>query len=322
MATPEELINEIIANAMEIAEDYTDKVDVAAKQLIAEDGGTYFDLPSTEVGFSPSAIEPSIPVAADTSLSFEANLDKIVALLSGQLADFFNLYYPLASDSFDEAQAWLVNIITNGGRGIDEDLEDQLWQRARDRIITDSGRIEEQIEIGFMAKGYSLPAGAMTKKASEVYLAQLGETGSQSTDIASKQFDTELETIKYAITNAIDSRKMAMDAAADYIKAIATAPSTAVDITSLDTDVQADMMSAAATWYNARLNRDDLILKSSLADLSADMELWKGRKGFAVDAARTNVNALAAAATTYGQSAAAALSSLNSIVTTATNSFS
>ena len=323
MATdPGEQIDAIIANAMEVANEFTENVDDAAKQLIAVGGGIYFEPPDTTSGFVPKAVEPDIPTVADATLSYEANLENIVKLLSDQLADFFSLYYPLASDAFDESQAWLVNVITNGGTGINPLIEAQTWQRSRDRIITEGSRVTNQIVTGYLAKGISMPAGSMLTKIDEARFAGLGTLGEQATSIASKQLEIEIETVKFAIGKAIDSRQLAMSAAADYIKAVATAPASAVDVAGLNTDAQAKMMSAAASWYNARLNRDDLILKSNLADSSALLDLWKGQKGFAVDAISTDASALGSAADAYGKSAAAALSSLNSIVSTALNSFS
>lgn len=322
MATPQELIDQIIQNAMDIAEDYTDKVDEAAQDLIAVTGGAYFTPPPTETGFEPEAIEPDIPTVVDTTKSYEYNLELIVKLLSDELADFFATYYPLDADAFDEAQAWLVNVITNGGTGINADVEAQVWQRARDRIITEGSRLENQITVGYLAKNYSLPAGSMTKKIEEARMAQLGETSNLSSNIAIKQLEIEIENIKFAVTSTIDSRKMAMSAAADYIRAIASAPGSAVASSNLLSDAQAKMMSAASSWYSTRLKRDDLVLKSDLADMTAGLDLWKGQKGFAVDGSRVDASALGAAADAYGKSASAALSSLNSIVSTATNSFS
>jgi hypothetical protein len=321
MATPEELVNAIIANAMATANEFTANVDTAAQNLIGVSGGSYYVPPATASGFEPAAIEPDIPTALDSSLTYEANLANIIALLSDQLADFFALYYPLASDAFDEAQAWLVNVITNGGTGINADIEAQVWQRARENIITDGTRVSNQIVTGYTGKGISMPAGSMLGKIDEARFAQVSATGEQATSIASKQLEIEIETVKFAVGKAIDSRTMAMNAAADYMKAVASAPGSAVEVANLQNDAQAALISASASWYNARLNRDDLILKSKLADSSALLDLWKGQKGFAVDAAGTDASALGSAADAYGKSAAAALASLNSIVSTAVNSF-
>ena len=322
MATPQELIDQIIQNALLNASEYTEKVDDASQDLIRISGGRYFTPPSTLSGFEPSAIEPEIPTVVDSTLSYEANLEKIINLLSDQLADFFNKYYPLDADAFDEATAWLVNVITNHGTGINTAVEAEIWQRGRDRVIADGKRIENQIVTGYLAKNYAMPAGAMLKKIDEARFAQLSETGKQATHISAKQVELELETIKFAIGKALDSRQMAMSAAADYIRAVASAPNTALDVANLINDAKAKMMSAAATWYNARLNRDELVLKSKLSDVVTTLDLWKGQKGFAVDSSRVDASALGAAADAYGKTASAALSSLNSIVSTATNSFS
>ncbi len=105
MATPAEFINQIISNAIATANTYTTNVSTAAGELIDAQGGVYIPPPSTETDFAVEAEEPDIPEVDDSTLTYEAQLDKLVALLSDQLGNFFATYYPLQSDAFDEAQA-------------------------------------------------------------------------------------------------------------------------------------------------------------------------------------------------------------------------
>ena len=319
--TPEELVNAIISAAMDTASTFTDSVDEAAKDLVAVNGGAYFVPPSDLSGFVPTAVEPDIPEVSDSLSTYEARVAEIVRLLHDELADFFDTYYPLANDSFDEATTWLVNTITNGGTGINADIEDQVWQRARERIISDGRRTQSQIATGFASKGYFIPAGAMTQLLKESLFDQTGKTSELSTNIASKQLEIEIETIKFAIEESLKSRQMAMAAAADYIKAVAMAPGDAVKVANTVDDNRARMMSAAADWYRARQGRDELVLKSKLAEMDTRFNIYQHRGDKSVRSAQVDATALAAAADAYGKTAAAALSSLNSIVSTSVNSF-
>lgn len=322
MATPAEFIDQIINNALATANTYTTNVSTAAGELIDAQGGVYIPPPSTETDFAVEAEEPDIPEVDDSTLTYEAQLDKLVALLSDQLGNFFATYYPLQSDAFDEAQTWLVNTITNGGTGVNAAIEDAIWQRARDRVISDGRRVEEQIATGYAAKGYSLPQGSMLKKIEQARFKQASDTGVASTTIAAKQLEIEIETVKFAIGKAIDSRTMAMNAAADYIRAIASSPDAAARVAGLNTDVKAKMMAAAGDFYRARLSRDEIVLRSKLAKVDSNVDVWKMQKQNATDSARVNVSALASAADAFARAAQAALSSLTSVVSTATNAFS
>lgn len=321
MAEAIEVINEIIANAIEIAQDNTAEATSAADKLIRKQSGIYVDPPDSLSGFAPAAVEPDIPTAEDSTLTYEAQLEKIIALLTAQFANFFATYYPLASDAFDEATAWLVDTITNGGTGINADIEDQVWQRGRDRVVADSRRTKYQIAVGYAAKGYSLASGSMLKKMEEAEYNAAMNNGIASTSIAAKQLEIEIETIKFAVGKAIDSRTMAMNAAADYIRSLATAPDAAARVASINTDNQSRMVSAYASWYNARQERDRLVLSSKLAELTSRDEVYKHRRTNATQNSQVEVQALAAAADNLARTAAAALTSLNSIVSSSVNAF-
>ena len=316
---PIAIIEQIISNAMLKADEYSYEADEAAHKIIREQIGMYLEPPNPSIGFAVEAIEPDVPEVSDTIIGYEAQLDKLVALLSDQLADFFARYYPLAADAYDEASAWLVNQITNGGAGVNEQVAAELWQRARERIIRDGRRVENQIATGYAAKGYMIPPGAMTAKMEEARFAQLTATGEAATAVASKMFDAEVDMIKFAVDAAVKARQMAMSAAADYIRAVASAPDSAVRTYNMKDENRARMIAAAADWYRARLSRDEIVLKSKLSEKEIDYKIYEHRRTQATRNDDVRVRALASAADVYARTASAALSSLNSIVSTAAN---
>ena len=322
MPTAAETIDAIIANAILIANTQTTAASDAAEDLINANAGFYLTPPDSATGFAVTAVEPEIPDVADSTINYDAQLDKIIQILTDQLAGFFATYYPLASDAFDEATSWLVNVITNGGTGVNAEVEAQLWQRARENIIADGRRVGNQIVTGFAAKGYMRIAGATTRLLERSLYEQAGRTGEASTTIAAKQFDVEVETVKFAVGKALESRSMAMQAAADYIRAVATAPASAVNVAGINTDAQAKMMAAAATWYGARLDRDKIVLNSKLAEMESRDEIYKHRRSNATANSQVDVQALTAAAEVYAKAAQAALASLNSVVSSSVNAFS
>ena len=316
---PIAVIEYIIDNAILKANEYSASADEAAQEIIDENIGFYLDPPDPALGFTIGAVEPDVPEVSDTIVGYEAQLSKIVALLSDQLAGFFAKYYPLAADAYDEASAWIINQITNGGAGVNEQVAAELWQRARERIITDGRRVENQIVTGYAAKGYTIPPGAMTAKIEAARFEQLRASGEASTTIAAKMFDSEVEMIKFAVDAAIKARQMAMSAAADYIRAVASAPDSAVRTYNMKDENRARMINAASDWYRARLNRDDLVLKSKMAEQEMGYKIYEHRRTQATTNDEVRVRALGHAADVYARTASAALSSLNSIVSTAAN---
>lgn len=306
-------IDSIISNAIAIANSQTSAADDAANAAILASQGLASLSPS-DISFNVTAIEPAVPSVVNGTQTYEAQLEKLISLLSQQFASFFVQYYPLASDAFDEATNWILNSITNGGTGINPAIEAQVYARGRERIITEGERVENQVRNDFASRGFQLPPGAMAGQLAELRKAQLGQTGDYARDVAIRQFEEELRNVRFAIEAAINSRQMAMQSAADYIRALMSAPDAAARVALVNSDVQAKMISATSDLYRARLSRDELILKSK--EITVDSKLKAGTvnvDGFykGLDA---RVRAAVAAADVYGQAAGAALSSLNSLV--------
>ena len=161
--------------------------------------------------------------------------------------------------------------------------------------------------------------GELTAKMEEARFQQLTATGEAATAVASKMFDAEIDMIKFAISQALEARKMAMSAAADYIRAVASAPGSAVRTYNMKDENRARMINAAAEWYRSRLSRDEIVLKSKLAEMEMGYKIYEERRNMELSADRVKIDALGKAADVYGRTAAAALSSLNSIVSTAAN---
>lgn len=316
----EAFVSAIINNAITTANSQTAAADAAARSAsTASQGYAVMGLPP--INFTLSAREPAVPEVENATLTFEAQRDKIIALLSDQMADFFIRYYPLANDAFDEATAWLVNTITSGGTGISAAVEDQIWQRARDRVVQDGQRAESQVLNDFASRGFSLPSGVMAARLQEIRFEQLGKTQELSRDAAIKQADMTVENVRLAVDLAIRSRTMAMQAAADYIRGLMGGTDTAARVAAINSDAKARMMGATADLYRARLSRDEIAMKIPLANADINTRAQEvNMTGFykGIDA---RVAAAGHAADVYGKAAQAALSSLSAIGSSSASSF-
>lgn len=316
----EATVDLIINNAVALANNQTALASAAAQSTISASQG-YVGPITTNAVYNIEAVEPISPEVDNATITYEAQRDKLIRLLSDELASFYITYYPLASDAFDEATNWLVNAITVGGTGISPTVEDQIWQRGRDRIIADGLRVENQTLDGFASRGFSLPPGALAASLQAVRFEQLAKTQEFSRDTAIRQAEMEIENLRFAVEKAIDSRMRAMAAASDYIRALMTGPDTAARVASLNADAQARMLGATADLYRARLSRDEIAMRIPLANASNGVQA----AGITVDGfykgIDARVRASAAAADVYGRTASAALSSLTSVASTTIASF-
>ena len=205
-------VDAIIANAVTTANTQTGYANSAAAATMTASQG-HSGVLHNPIVYDLTAVEPDVEEVQDATLTYEANRDQLIALLSGQLASFFTTYYPLAADAFDEATNWLVNSITVGGTGISAAVEAQIWQRDRDRVTKEGLRTEAQVLSEFSGRGFSLPPGAAAARLLEIKAAGMGELQASSRDAAIKQAEMEVENVRFAVDQAIKSRMQAMSAA-------------------------------------------------------------------------------------------------------------
>jgi len=132
-----------------------------------------------------------------------------------------------------------------------------------------------------------------------------------SRDAAIKEFDTEVENLRFAITQAVDYRTKAIAAAADYVKALAIAPNIASEMSTRASDAQAKLISSVSSFYNARTNAADIALKADMYNADAQMKSLLANQETDAKYAGLRVEAAVAAANSIGQQAAAALNGLN-----------
>jgi hypothetical protein len=324
-ATAGEVMAIVTNNALQLVATYTDQVDTAADRVLDLSGvntvgggiNSGYYIPVTSL----TAIEPDVPSVDDSRLTYDAQLSHLVGLLSGQLASYFNTYYPLASDAFDESTNWLINTITSGGTGIPQAIEDQFWQRERDRHLKDGQRMESSITSGYSARGFKIAQPAMVYNLNQAKYEQHGKIGVAGTTIAVKQAEISIETIKFAITNAIDSRFKAMNAAANYIQSLMTAPDAAARVAGINTDAKAKMMAATSDMYRARLSRDELVIRSQTDRMQTDSQFQSNILSAKQGKINGEVQAAAAAIEGYARVASTALSTMNSVAGTSSSSF-
>jgi hypothetical protein len=314
MGIIQDLTAQIITQALATANEFVAQADDAADRVFDLSEGR--DISSGYLSFPPviTAVEPVVPAVDDSLLTYDAQLNNLVGLLSNQLAGYFATYYPLAADAFDPATNWLINTITNSGTGIPEAIESQLWQRERDRFIREGARVENNLVSGYSAKGYSLAQPCMIHDLNQARYEQSGKIGISSTTIATKQAEIKIDTIKFAITQAMDSRFKAMNAASDYIRGMMMAPDSAARLASINTDAKAKMIGATSDLYRARLSRDQLVIGAQTDQMQASVQHESTWLRSMQDKINGNVQAAAAAAQTYSAVGASAISSLNSVV--------
>lgn len=320
-------IDAIIAQALATAEqqsqdvrDYTAEAQVVAQNILMVQAPDKVPNPTQyNAAHFGGTFEPNvyIPQKADAT-AFKTEYDRIyqqlIAMAANKIAEFLNTYFPLTNDAYPPAVAWLVRAITQGGTGLAPAIEAQIWQRGRDRILSDGLRAETQAMEAFAARGLSQPAGALAGALQEIRRDTLAKNSEFSRDVAIKAAEIELENVKFAVEQALKLRLSAIQAAVDYIKALMSAPEIAMRYATALPNLQANLINAAGSFYRARLERDDLAMRAAISNQDLAVKWFGIINDATVRSTDARVHAAVGAAQAAGNTAAGAMGSINAIV--------
>jgi len=308
------MVETIINNAIAVANLKAAQAEAYSGQAFLSASGTTFitpgRLPSEDVD-EPRVFIPRTANGIDTSV-FNSIYDQVINDLAGRFADFLQEYFPFNQALMNAVEAWLQDAIINGGSGINTVVEGRIWQRDRDRIGTQAASDMEGAVSTWASRGYPLPPGAANATVVAVQRKQAADVAEVSRAAAIKSFETEVENIRFAITTAIDYRTKVLAAAGDYIRALAVAPNIASSLATQSADAQARLISAAAGYYNARINAAELAQRRNIFDADQAFKAVVQTQENAIKFVDLRVQAATAAAESLGKQAAAALNSLSS----------
>lgn len=308
-----EQVDAIIAQALAVAQQKADESESYSSQAISATSGFASTNP-VQVTFVPDDVEPPvlIPTSAtgvDSAL-YGSTYQQIVDDLTAQFTGFFATYFPNECDYLAKAELALCDML-DGGNGIPSDVEDQIWQRDRARVLNEVNRASGDVIATFAARGFPLPPGAAQH---QLYLMQRDaqdKIGQQSRDIAIKHVEILIENIKFAIKEALEYRIKSISAAAEYIKTLAIGPEIAMRLATAAADAQAKLISAANQYYGSRIKLEELKFDVLKWNSNAMNEAQKVDVMSHAERLKARGMVMAAAAEAAGKQAAAALNAVH-----------
>lgn len=115
-----------------------------------------------------------------------------------------------ASQLMDNLKA-LLNARIQGGTGLDPTIEQQIWDRARDRETQVALAREQEVLRGAEALGYTLPSGVLAGQLADARREYHDKLSGLSRDIAIKQAELEQANVKDAIGQALQLESTLLD---------------------------------------------------------------------------------------------------------------
>lgn len=227
----------------------------------------------------PTVEEPdvTIPTEVDTDAfdQFESQYTEIIIALADKYASFITTYFPSDAANFALVEAWLADEINNPDRVLPEALADVIWEEERTRIQADTVRASDEAVTMWAAKGYPMPPGALTATTTAIALKGQEELAKSARNVAVKTFEMAYDKVKFAITQAVEARKLGLQAAGQYLGAIASAPDAASKMVNVGYDAQSKLISSAASFYNARTAAAELTFKANSFNATNDHDTNK-----------------------------------------------
>lgn len=327
----EDYIGEIIDNAVDIAYNKEQKVDIWCNAAWNK-----YDIPSpptaidsaagiNDIAF-PTALTVPAVAGADgiietikelNSSLFIDSADQVVQKVTSMLAGYISVYFPSFQSEMGVDE--LRSVLATRGHRLTPVYEQQAFARAKGRVIGEQMRLEAQARSEFASRGYPVPPGALMAQLNAVRAESLGKVVEVGTDIALKQEELAAQTYIAVLGQALQYRTQAANASGQYLQTLITSIMRQSGAESYASILAArnQLLSATSSMYNtissaaeakARLKFEQEKLKRDnwQVEVQGDIALTTDRSHVSVQAA----NAMA-------QVAAAALSSVNSVASLA-----
>lgn len=308
------VIDDIIDRAIEIGNEKAEKAEQLGEDAISASMGAAWVNP-TPTPATPAVVEPNvhIPTSAtgvDGAL-FDSTYQRIINDLSGKYAAFLTEFFPINGGLMAGVEDWLTRAVTTGGTGVNADVEAQIWQRDRDRITTDAASASDEAVAAWAARGFPLPPGAANASLQAIARKRTADIAAQGREVAINAFRVEIENVRFAVTTAVSYRSQAVQAAGDYIRAMALGPQLATQLATTATDAQGRLISAATGYYRARIDVAQLAQQRNLAITDFNLRAATVSSQNAVNYSQLRANTAVGVAQSLGQQAAAALNAVN-----------
>lgn len=213
------------------------------------------------------AIDLPTSVNVDDVLSkFDAKQLEIIDLLKTEF-DAFKLKFFANDGPFDGAATWLDDSIANAS-GLPDALAEQIMADAKSSIYADAVVQSDAVLAMFATRRFPLPPGAAASA-----VLQINQKAQEAVaDSARKLMLAAIENAKFSVSKAMELRKLAMDSTAEYVRSIVAGNTSTTQMLNTGYDAQSKLISAAASFYNARIDAAKARAQVEQFNVSKDYE--------------------------------------------------
>lgn len=269
----------------------------------------------SQVTLDQSYLPPTVPTLPNDDPNngeaiYSAQRDQMLAMVTNNFRSFIDEYFP-NPEFYESAMAWCERAYTDGGTGINTDVESALWQRGRARILADSERAKDEAMSTWANRGFPLPPGALTNQVNQITLDAGRKLAEVSRDVAVKSFDTEIENVRFSVTNVLDQRKVALESAGNYIRTLMLGPQTAMQLATGLAGIRSEVSRNLINLYTAQSAALEPRVRLAITDAQLKMQAEQANLQAQVSTIEAKVRAALSGAQMVASMASAGINAIN-----------
>lgn len=320
--------NDAYADAKKLADDALLEADTALDKSVDATAGLRVDwavLGDNPADVIPNAISaPIIPTtdfSTDVKNAFDYAFGTLNDSIRPQILNYLETFFPDIAEAVKTgSDQWIIDTIANG-RFVPIDVENALWNRAKDREVQEALRNETSVIEASAMRGFTAPPGALNAAVAANQQDLSKKLTTINRDIAIKAFDVANENTKFAIEQAVRLRTAFVGALGDFIKVAMVQPNQAVEYSKTVLAAKTGLYDSAVSLYRADIEKERMRTSVLLENIDKDLknvELFTSGRTATMEGeikiASLRADAALKAAEMLSEVAAAAMATRNSMI--------
>ena len=255
-------VNCLLHTTYEMAYDMANRSIVQSDIAVGDARAALTKINRNETLYKMTAEEPEIPEIDSTRIAYHAERENLIPLINDLWKKFLLENGAIFNPARDAAGNWLVSVINNGYQGIPDFVDKQIFSAARSRVYAAASTAKRNLVDTVSARGWQVPPGALIGALNDAELSAVSALASVSIEIAGKRYDMQVETARFAVSEALKVYTNLLSAGASFIGAMISAFDQALRQSENDPNVKANIWNAAANRFRSRIEFDQTAIRA------------------------------------------------------------
>lgn len=236
---------------------------------------------------APDAPEDGLDIMEDT---FAAKSGDMQANADAYVSAWMQKYNPEHSNQMGRIEERLSELMA-GGSGFKPEIEQAIYNRARERNDVDAARVREAGYAEAASRGFTLPTGALIAGVARARQEAANAVTKANQDIIVMAAELEQKNLQFTLTTAIGLRTAMVSAAMSYMGHVTSINAQAADYAKAAFSNVVELYNASVRVYSARIDAyraHAAVFETMLKTETTKLDVYRGE--IAALEAMTNVD--------------------------------